>query len=114
MRIKITVEATIIKGISTDQLSERVRRQLLDITNKDRCDAGITQLHSIQIEETAGPSGMAEWCRGKPCKLDNENAKITGWGGRFAKVVSLESCKSAEFSWFAVNGVMRRNQHFES
>lgn len=113
MRTKITIEASVAEGTDVQMLNDRISQALKMITNPDRCDMGLTRIHSVTSEPTSRLSEVAMWCRGLPCKLDGEKAKITGWGSRFATIASIESPKASEFSWATVNRVMKADGHFK-
>ena len=51
---------------------------------------------------------------GEPCYLDGTMAKVVGAKLDFAHVVTLDGKRDVEFSWFAVNRIMRRDRYFET
>lgn len=60
-------------------------------------------------------SDVAAWCRGFDCRLDDKLATISGWDRDFATVTTLEQPSySQEFSWEAVDRVMRNGRRFKS
>lgn len=114
MRVKITIQASVTDCTNYQQLNDRIARQLEKITDKDRCDSGITKVHSVSTEQELRPSAIAEKWRVKPCTLDGEAAVIKGWDNQFAKIWSLESDKECEFAWATVNRIMENGGRFKT
>lgn len=53
-----------------------------------------------------------QWRNDNACKLDNEPAKVVGWGERFATVAS--ETKAFQWSWEAVARIMAKDRQFKS
>ena len=59
-------------------------------------------------------SDVAAWCRTFDCKLNGKTATISGWANDFATIATLDGQQSFEWSWEAVDRIMRSGRQFNS
>jgi hypothetical protein len=64
---------------------------------------------------TATIKAIADQYSGAACYLDGVPAKIVGRANEFATVAALNSAAAVQYSWHAVNRIMRdRGRFFET
>ncbi len=68
----------------------------------------------MEQERKPKPSDVAAWCRTFDCKLNDKTATISGWSNPFATISTLDNTQSFEWSWVAVDRIMRNGRKFVS